>query len=107
MVVFLAITSRKLAKPVGEIMAAVHRFDLSSLPQDHVDILQRIVPTQEEVQQYKDYASRNDGSYDGLTVEDQFLAQLMNIERLNVKLNIMSFMAGFSETVDLIVPVGK
>lgn len=94
-----------MAKPVTEIMSAVHRFDLSVLPQDHVDILLPIVPTAEEVQNYRDYATKNDGIFDGLTMEDQFLAQLMNIERLSQKLKIMSFMAGFEESVRLLVPV--
>lgn len=101
----LAITRRKLAKPVSEIMAAVHRFDLAALPQDHVDILMPIVPTADEVQQYKEYAAKNDDSFDALTVEDQFLAQLMNIERLSQKLLIMSFMAGFEESYNLLLPV--
>lgn len=88
-------------------MAAVHRFDLSVLPQDHVDILIPIVPTDEEVEQFKEHAARNNGSYDGLSVEDQFMAQLMNIERLAHKLKIMSFMAGFEESVRLIEPVSR
>uniref|UniRef100_A0A915ERH0 Formin-like protein n=1 Tax=Ditylenchus dipsaci TaxID=166011 RepID=A0A915ERH0_9BILA len=100
----IAITRRKLAKPVTDIMAAVHRFDLSALPQDNVDILVPIVPTSDEVQLYKDYAARNEGSFEGLSLEDQFLAQLMKIERLSQKLSIMSFMAGFGETVKLLVP---
>jgi hypothetical protein len=88
-------------------MAAVHRFDLSALPQDHVDILIPIVPTDEEIEQFKEYAARNNGTYEGLSVEDQFMAQLMNIERLAHKLKILSFMAGFEESVRLIEPVCK
>jgi len=85
-------------------MAAVHRFDLSTLPQDHVDILIPIVPTDEEIEQFKEYAARNNGTYEGLSVEDQFMAQFMNIERLGHKLKILSFMAGFEESVKLIEP---
>lgn len=86
-------------------MSAVHRFDLLALPQDNVDILLPIVPTTEEVQNFRNYAAKNDGTFEGLSIEDQFLAQLMNIERLSQKLKIMCFMAGFEETVRLLVPV--
>lgn len=94
-----------MAKPVTEIMSAVHRFDLTALPQDHVDILLPIVPTADEVQSYRDYAAKNEGSFEGLSMEDQFLAQLMNIERFSQKLKIMSFMAGFDESIRLLIPV--
>lgn len=85
-------------------MSAVHRFDLTVLSQENVDILIPIVPTNEEVQQYKEYLAKNN-SLDGLTLEDQFLAQLMNIERLTQKLTIMSFMGGFEESYNLLIPV--
>ena len=70
----------------------------------------KIVPTADEVKRYKEYSAQNNGSYDGtfprripfciffalqndnftgLTIEDQFLAQLMEIERLQQKLQIM------------------
>lgn len=86
-------------------MSAVHRFDLEILSQENVDILIPIVPSNEEIQQYKEYMAKNNNSLDGLTMEDQFLAQLMNIERLTQKLNIMSFMGGFEESYNLLIPV--
>ena len=75
----------------------------------------KIVPTADEVKRYKEYSAQNNGSYDGtflrcipfcifltlqndnfkrftftgLTIEDQFLAQFVEIERLQQKLQIM------------------
>jgi len=50
-------------------MSAAHRFDFSALPQDHVDILLPLAPTADEIKQYKDYAAKNNGSFEALTAE--------------------------------------
>uniref|UniRef100_A0A0K0DVC6 FH2 domain-containing protein n=1 Tax=Strongyloides stercoralis TaxID=6248 RepID=A0A0K0DVC6_STRER len=100
----IAITKRKLNKSGTEIMAAVHRFDLKSLPAESVDILLKIIPTMEECQIFKDYALKNENNFDCLADEDQFLASLMKIERLKHKLEIMLFMASFEENAALIEP---
>ncbi|CEF67165.1 Formin, FH3 domain and Formin, GTPase-binding domain and Formin, GTPase-binding and FH3 domain and Formin, FH2 domain and Armadillo-type fold domain-containing protein [Strongyloides ratti] len=100
----IAITKRKLNKSGSEIMAAVHRFDLKSLPAESVDILLKIIPTMEECQMFKEYALKNENNFDCLADEDQFLASLMKIERLKHKLEIMLFMASFEESAALIEP---
>uniref|UniRef100_A0A0K0F853 GBD/FH3 domain-containing protein n=1 Tax=Strongyloides venezuelensis TaxID=75913 RepID=A0A0K0F853_STRVS len=100
----IAITKRKLNKTGNEIMTAVHRFDLKSLPAESVDILLKIIPTTEECQIFKEYALKNDNNFDCLAEEDQFLASLMKIERLKHKLEIMLFMSSFDESVALIEP---
>uniref|UniRef100_A0A0N4Z263 GBD/FH3 domain-containing protein n=1 Tax=Parastrongyloides trichosuri TaxID=131310 RepID=A0A0N4Z263_PARTI len=100
----IAITKRKLNKSGNEIMAAVHRFDLKSLPAESVDILLKIIPTMEECQMFKEYASKNDNHFDSLADEDQFLGSLMKIERLKHKLEIMLFMSSFEESAGLIEP---
>lgn len=42
---------------------------------------------------------------EALTPEEQFVRQLCKIERLEHKLQIMLFMAGFEESAELILPV--
>ncbi|CAB3401462.1 unnamed protein product [Caenorhabditis bovis] len=96
----VAITRRKVAMDSKSIMAAVHQLDLKSLPPEKVDILSRILPTDEERKMYADKA----GELDGLSDEDLFLANLCEIERLEHKLTIMRVMAEFDETAALLEP---
>jgi hypothetical protein len=70
---------------------------LSLLGPDQVDILLPIVPTQEEMTKLREYAAQHNNSFELLTPEDQFLAQLMGIERLTQKLLIMKFMGDFED----------
>uniref|UniRef100_A0AC35G9K7 FH2 domain-containing protein n=1 Tax=Panagrolaimus sp. PS1159 TaxID=55785 RepID=A0AC35G9K7_9BILA len=78
----IAITRRKIARPASDIMIAVHRLDLKLLPPELVDILLPVVPNAEEIEMYKEYAAKNNGSFEGLSIEDQFVAALIDIERL-------------------------
>ncbi|VDN55010.1 unnamed protein product [Dracunculus medinensis] len=99
----IAITCRKLAMPASSIMAAVHRMDLKALPAESVDILQKIAPTQDEMVKFRDYENQYK-NFSDLSDEDQFLAELVKIERFDHKLKIMSFMATFDESADLLEP---
>lgn len=44
-------------------------------------------------------------NFSDLSEEDQFLAELVKIERFEHKIKIMSFMATFDESADLLEPV--
>ncbi|KAF7635331.1 hypothetical protein Mgra_00005298 [Meloidogyne graminicola] len=103
----IAIIRRKLGMSIMEIMSAVHRFDLSVLNPDKVEILLPIVPTQDECLKLKEFGLSNNNlnnPFELLTVEDQFLAQLMGIEKLSQKLLIMKFMGDFNDSVRLLIP---
>ncbi|KAE9555097.1 hypothetical protein FO519_001672 [Halicephalobus sp. NKZ332] len=100
----IAITRRKLARSVNDITIAVHRCDLTLFPAELVDILLPMVPNEEEITTFKEYALNNSDSYEALSPEDKFVAGLINIERLPFKLKIMSFMASFEESVRLLRP---
>uniref|UniRef100_A0A7E4VZU6 GBD/FH3 domain-containing protein n=1 Tax=Panagrellus redivivus TaxID=6233 RepID=A0A7E4VZU6_PANRE len=100
----VAITRRKIARSADELMMAVHRFDISLLPAELVDILIPVLPSTEEIQMYNEYSAQNNGSFEGLSLEDQFVASLVGIERLQFKLKVMSFMASFDESSRLIKP---
>ncbi|VDK41822.1 unnamed protein product [Gongylonema pulchrum] len=99
----IAITCRKLAMNASAIMSAVHRMDLKALHPESVDILLKIAPTHEEMAKFKDYELEHKGFSD-LSEEDQFLAQLVKIERFEHKIKIMSFMGTFDESADLLEP---
>uniref|UniRef100_A0A158R454 Formin-like protein n=1 Tax=Syphacia muris TaxID=451379 RepID=A0A158R454_9BILA len=99
----IAITRRKLALSSQEIMSAVHRMDLTALPPESVDILLKIAPNQEEIQKYRQYESEHKALSD-LSEEDQFLTDLIKIERFEHKVKIMSFMATFEESANLLEP---
>lgn len=100
----IAIIRRKLGKSTMEIMSAVHRFDLNVVASDQVEILLPICPTPDECTKLREYAMQHNNSFDGLTLEDQFLAELMSIERLVQKLMIMKFMGDFGDNIRLLVP---
>ncbi|KJH43612.1 hypothetical protein DICVIV_10372 [Dictyocaulus viviparus] len=80
-------------------MAAVHQMDLVTLSADKVDILSRILPSEEE---RKLYAERGDDEC--LSDEDRFMAALCEIERLEHKLSVMRVMADFDESIALLEP---
>uniref|UniRef100_A0A183C8X8 FH2 domain-containing protein n=1 Tax=Globodera pallida TaxID=36090 RepID=A0A183C8X8_GLOPA len=94
----IAIIRRKIGKTAMEIMTAVHRFDFTALTSDQV-------PTTEETAKLQEYAKHNNDNFESLTAEDQFLAKLMDIERLERKLTLMKFMSDFVDNVRLLIPV--
>uniref|UniRef100_A0A1I8EIQ5 GBD/FH3 domain-containing protein n=1 Tax=Wuchereria bancrofti TaxID=6293 RepID=A0A1I8EIQ5_WUCBA len=100
----IAITCRKLAMSAPVIMSAVHRMDLKALIPESVDILIKIAPTHEEIVKFKEYELEHK-NFSDLSDEDQFLAQLVKIERFEHKIKIMSFMATFDESADLLEPL--
>lgn len=53
---------------------------------------------------FRDYENQYK-NFSDLSDEDQFLAELVKIERFDHKLKIMSFMATFDESADLLEPV--
>ncbi|KRZ94840.1 Formin-like protein [Trichinella sp. T8] len=100
----LGITKRKLAMEPAAIMKALNSFDLSALSVEKVEILLRIIPTAEEIKSYKEY-EQSKQPMDMLCEEDIFMIGLSRIERLSQKLQIMSFMGNFSDSVSTILPV--
>ncbi|XP_042901544.1 formin-like protein [Parasteatoda tepidariorum] len=99
----MAISRRKVELPCDVVVRAINALDLTTLSQEYVEVLLRMVPTEAEMKAYKEY-ERNRKSVDALTDEDKFLFQLSKVERLSQKLNIMSYMAGFTENIQLITP---
>ncbi|GMT19257.1 hypothetical protein PFISCL1PPCAC_10554, partial [Pristionchus fissidentatus] len=96
----VAITRRKIAMGAQEIMAAVHQMDVTHMNGEKVDILLRIMPSQEERTAFNEC---ND-DMETYTEEDRFVKSLCEIERLEHKLRVMQSMVSFEENVSLLEP---
>lgn len=72
---------------------------------DEVDILSRMISqSQDEAQAFQQYAQENNG-IEGLSLDEQFVWKLQNIERVETKLKLMTFMSEFVEMIKKIEPV--
>ncbi|XP_023246992.1 formin-like protein CG32138 [Copidosoma floridanum] len=99
----IAISRRKMGMPVDKIIAAVNALDLKVLSLENVELLQKIVPTEQEIKSYREYITEKK-NVNLLTGEDKFLLQLGKIERISTKLSIMSYIGNFFDNIHLISP---
>lgn len=100
----IAISRRKLEMPVDKVINAINMLDLKQLSLENVELLQRMVPSEQECKAYREYVSeRKDVNL--LTEEDKFLMQLAKVERMSAKLSIMSYIGNFFDNIHLIAPV--
>ncbi|XP_044753453.1 formin-like protein isoform X1 [Coccinella septempunctata] len=99
----IAISRRKLEMPVEKVINAVNMLDLKQLSLENVELLQRMVPTEPETKAYRDYINEKK-NINLLTEEDKFLLQLTKVERISVKLSIMSYIGNFYDNIHLITP---
>ncbi|ODN05923.1 hypothetical protein Ocin01_00732 [Orchesella cincta] len=97
------ISRRKLDLSIDVVIRAVNALDLTTLKHDQVEVLQRMVPTEQECKLYREYifAKRNP---ELLTEEDKFLYQLSRIERISTKLSVMAYIATFNELASVLQP---
>lgn len=90
--------------PIDCVLKAINNLDLKQLSLENVEILQKMVPTEQECKAYKEYvADKKDINL--LTEEDKFVLHLTKIERISSKLSIMSYMGNFQDSLHLITPV--
>ena len=74
-----------------------------SLPIEQIDILLHFIPNDQEIKAFTNY--QNQGKdIKNLAEEDQFLYALSKVERLQQKLNIMSFISNFNDTYRNLLP---
>lgn len=93
----VAIMRRKLGKSIADVMTAVHALDLNFLTADEVEILLRMTKiSNEEQPAFEQYVQEN-GGITGLSLDEQFVWKLQNIERVDVKLRLMAFMSECAE----------
>lgn len=101
---FTAISRRKLEMPVEKVINAINMLDLKQLSLENVELLQRMVPTEQETKAYREYVL-DKKNVNLLTEEDKFLYQLTKVERISAKLSIMSYIGNFYDNLHLITPV--
>lgn len=90
--------------PVESVTWAINNLDLKQLSLENVEILQKMIPTEQEIKAYKEYvADKKDLNM--LTDEDKFMMHLTKVERLSSKLAIMNYMGNFFDSLHLINPV--
>ncbi|XP_011309780.1 formin-like protein CG32138 isoform X2 [Fopius arisanus] len=99
----IAISRRKMEMPVEKVIAAVNALDLKVLSLENVELLQRMVPTDQEIKAYREYIIEKK-NVNLLTEEDKFLMQLGKVERISTKLAIMNYIGNFFDNVHLITP---
>lgn len=82
----------------------MNNFDLRSCSLENVELLQKMMPTEQETKSFKEFiVDKRDVNQ--LTDEDKMLLQLTKVERLSAKLTIMSYIANFVDVVHQIGPV--
>ncbi|XP_011494588.1 PREDICTED: formin-like protein CG32138 isoform X2 [Ceratosolen solmsi marchali] len=99
----IAISRRKMEMPVEKVITAVNALDLKILSLENVELLQRMVPTEQETKAYREYIIEKK-NVNLLTEEDKFLLQLGKVERISTKLSIMNYIGNFFDNVHLIAP---
>jgi len=85
------------------VVRCINSLDFAVLKFDLIEVLQRMVPSEQEVKLYKEYVASKKNP-DLLTEEDKFLLTLSKIERLSTKLAVMAYIANFSEVSTVIQP---
>ncbi|KAG5321527.1 Y2138 protein, partial [Acromyrmex heyeri] len=99
----IAISRRKMEMPIEKVIMAVNALDLKILSLENVELLQRMVPTDQEIKAYREYIIEKK-NVNLLTEEDKFLMQLGKVERISTKLSIMNYIGNFFDNLHLITP---
>ncbi|CAH1122122.1 unnamed protein product [Ceutorhynchus assimilis] len=99
----IAISRRKLEMSAEKVINAINSLDLKQLSLENVELLQRMVPTDQETKAYKEYAQEKK-NINILTDEDKFLLQLTKVDRISAKLTIMNYIGNFFDNFHLIQP---
>uniref|UniRef100_A0AAQ5XEE9 Formin-like 1a n=1 Tax=Amphiprion ocellaris TaxID=80972 RepID=A0AAQ5XEE9_AMPOC len=99
----LAITLRKEGMAASDICCAIETYNQKALSLDFLELLERFIPTEYEMKLIHSYEC--DGrSLDELSEEDRFMVRFSKIPRLSQRINTLTFMGNFPESVQLIQP---
>uniref|UniRef100_A0A8C5WZP8 Formin like 1 n=1 Tax=Laticauda laticaudata TaxID=8630 RepID=A0A8C5WZP8_LATLA len=99
----LAITLRKGGLDIDSICKAIQTYDLQTLNLDFLELLIRFIPTEYEMTLIRKY-EKEQRPLDELSDEDQFMIKFSKIPRLAERMNIMTFLGSFADTVQLLLP---
>ncbi|XP_051904584.1 formin-like protein 1 isoform X2 [Hippocampus zosterae] len=99
----LAITLRKGGMTPSQICTAIETYDQQSLSIDFLELLEHFIPSDYEIKLLINY--ENDGRpLEDLTDEDRFILRFGKIPRLSQRINTLTFMGNFPESVKRLQP---
>ncbi|XP_067472638.1 formin-like protein 1 isoform X2 [Thunnus thynnus] len=99
----LAITLRKGGMSPSKICTAIETYDQESLSIDFLELLEPFIPSDFEMKLLLNY-EKDGRPLDDLTDEDQFILRFGKIPRLSQRINTLTFMGNFPETVKRLQP---
>uniref|UniRef100_A0A3P9JPL9 Formin-like 1a n=1 Tax=Oryzias latipes TaxID=8090 RepID=A0A3P9JPL9_ORYLA len=98
----LAITLRKGGMSPSDICTAIETYD-QSLSIDFLELLEHFIPSDFEMKLLVNY-EKEGRPLDELTHEDQFILRFGKIPRLNQRINTLTFMGNFPDTIKRLQP---
>ncbi|CAL1587723.1 unnamed protein product [Knipowitschia caucasica] len=99
----LAITLRKGGLTPDRICTAIETYDQSSLSVDFLELLEPFIPSDFEMKLLTNY--KQDGRpLEELAAEDQFVLRFGKIPRLHQRINTLTFMGNFPDSVKRLQP---
>ncbi|KAF3699957.1 Formin-like protein 2 Protein Man [Channa argus] len=99
----LAITLRKGGMNPSSICTAIEKYDQQSLSIDFLELLEPFIPSDFEMKLLINY-EKDGRPLQDLTNEDQFILRFGKIPRLNQRINTLTFMGNFPDTVKRLQP---
>uniref|UniRef100_A0A668AST5 Formin like 1 n=1 Tax=Myripristis murdjan TaxID=586833 RepID=A0A668AST5_9TELE len=99
----LAITLRKAGMSPSGICTAIDTYDQQALSLDFLELLERFIPSDFEMKLLLNY-EKEGRPIDEMCDEDQFMLRFGKIPRLTQRINVLTFMGNFPETVKRLQP---
>ncbi|XP_059413662.1 formin-like protein 1 isoform X2 [Carassius carassius] len=99
----LAITLRKGGMSPNDICIAIERYDQQSLSLDFLELLERFIPSEYEMKLLQNY-EKEGRSLEDLSDEDRFISRFGKIPRLAQRINTLTFMGNFPESMKRLQP---
>lgn len=84
----------------------MHRYDQQALAIDFLELLEHFIPSDFEMKLLVNY-EKDGRPLDDLTDEDRFILRFGKIPRLAQRINTLTFMGNFPETVKRLQPVSR
>uniref|UniRef100_A0A673GEF0 Formin-like protein 1 n=1 Tax=Sinocyclocheilus rhinocerous TaxID=307959 RepID=A0A673GEF0_9TELE len=99
----LAITLRKGGMSPNDICTAIERYDQQSLSLDFLELLERFIPSEYEMKLLQNY-EKEGRPLEDLSEEDRFMSRFGKIPRLAQRINTLTFMGNFPESMKRLQP---
>uniref|UniRef100_A0A8C6VZU6 Formin-like 1 n=1 Tax=Nothobranchius furzeri TaxID=105023 RepID=A0A8C6VZU6_NOTFU len=99
----LAITLRKEGVAASDICSAIETYNQEALSLDFLELLERFVPTEYEMRLIQNYEAAG-RPLDELSEEERFMVRFSKIPQLPQRINILTFMGNFPQSIQLLQP---